>query len=238
MWKGSWVMPHPFIHKLPSVSLPSGIECSCFHMWSWKQALWVPGKVFEDYGLLVASACWEWPVSPERPISGWEGPSNCLGSHDKWCTSGEPSACPYCHENSLCMDEVVLGGFSFAPPCLFLWDQSLPAGMLVLEDMFNSSFPMPMLQLPTPLCVGAVVLECLFQNPAFVWRNNGLITSLNMYLFWHHLSLGGMWWIWKDHAGVELLPVNSISLCWTTPLGSCDGQLGPWFWHLGSCRFL
>ena len=42
--------------------------------------------------------------------------------------------CLYWHGCSFCMEGVVLEGFSFIPPDLFLKDQSLPAVVVVLEE--------------------------------------------------------------------------------------------------------
>ena len=58
------------------------------------------------------------------------------------------------------MEEVVLAGFSFVLPELFLQGQSLPAVVVVLEEGLTSY--------PAPLCMGVMVLECPFQDPDFL----------------------------------------------------------------------
>ena len=54
-----------------------------------------------------------------------------------------------------CVEDVVLGGFSFPPPDLFLQDHSLSAVMMVLEKS--------LIPYPAPLCIGVMVLDILFQ---------------------------------------------------------------------------
>ena len=70
--------------------------------------------------------------------------------------------CLYWQGHPFSVEVVVLGGFSLTPPDLFLQDLSLPAVVEVLEG--------GLIPYPVPPCMGLMVLECPFQDPAFLYR--------------------------------------------------------------------
>ena len=81
----------------------------------------------------------EQPVSPTRLASNCGDPSNGLGSWSLgwvfWIMAPQVShLCPYWQGHSLGLEKVILEGFSFAPPGLFVQDQPLSLGVLVLES--------------------------------------------------------------------------------------------------------
>ena len=130
----------------------------------------------------------EWHVSPERPTSSWGGLSSGLCS----CISGTlcELSVPIWQGCFFCMEEVVLGGFYFAPPGLILQDHSLPVAVVILEEC--------LILFPNPLLAPCFTL--------YGSSGPGMLISL----------FGRKWWSWKDCFKVELLPVVSFHV-WPYP---------------------
>ena len=140
-----------------------------------------PSMVLEGC-LLVVLACWKNNLSAPRdaPLAG--GALKKVLTAEKLAPlSGHPCLCWQGH--SFCAEVVILEGFCFVPS-VFSQDHSLSAVMAALEEGLIPS--------PALLCMGVMVLECPFPDPAFLSR---MMFCKTLKLSFSSISLfGRKWW--------------------------------------------